>query len=214
MIIGDLVKQHSRIIATKLETLVDTEDARLHMPECSASHFKLFVSFIYTGKIYTATDKENATEWRLLCELWILGQALESTTLKDAVTDAMIERGHMHSTYHSDAYTELAKHLQTTQQTRKGVGKFLVGTAVCRRAHTIYTDERSTSLECLNFYGEVLRGLNRIRCGIECEWDVLRQTDTGANCVYHEHCTGGVCHKKMFPAARDSLRQPIGAMSR
>ena len=127
MILGDLVKQHSQTIATKLKTLADTEDARLHMSECSAFHFKLFVSFIYTGKTY-ATGTKN--EWTLLCELWILGQALKSTTLKDAVTDAMIEKRAMTQSLSRNSYVLLVEHLQTKEQTEEGVGKLLVDTVV------------------------------------------------------------------------------------
>jgi hypothetical protein len=181
------------------------------MPECSAYHFKFFVSFIYTGKIHTVS---NSSEWHLLCELWILAQALKSTTLKDAVTDAMIERRAMTKDFHMEAYVLLAEHLQTKQQTRTGVGKLVVDTAASCHNHAIYSELRSTNPKCLHFYGEVARVLGRNCCSTESREEVSLRSRTGADCVYHEHSTSEVCYKKMFPATKDSLRQSQDAMPR
>jgi hypothetical protein len=211
LILGDLAKQHSQTIATGLEALVGTEDTRLYMPEYSASHFKIFVSFIYTGKIYTM---DNSNEWHLLGKLWVLGKTLKSTTFKDAVADAMIERRAMINQFWGQGYTDLMEHLQTKEETRTGIGKLLVDTAVTCHRHKIYTDARSTQPGCLNFFGEVIMGLDKIRRGVESEKGVSLRASTGADCVYHEHGNNDVCYKKMFPAAEDSLRQLQNAMPR
>lgn len=198
-------------MAASLEALVNTQDARLRMPEDSAFHFKIFVSFIYTGKIHTTN---NPKEWRLLCELWILGQALKSTTLKDAVTDAMIERRAMTLEFSSHSHITLVEHLQTKEQTRTGVGKLLVDTAVLCHRHSIYTDARSNNPACLEFFGEVITGLDRIRRGTESEKEVSLRARTGADCMYHEHGNSHVCYKKMFPPTQGILRLPQDAMPR
>lgn len=211
LILGDLAKQHSQTIETKVKALTGTEDATLHMSEYSASNFKIFVSFIYTGKLYTMKDsKENL----LLGELWILGQALKSTTLRDAVTDAMIEWRTTAYLIYSDAYIDLAEYLQTKQQTRTGMGKLLVDTAITSHQHRIYTDARSTKPECLHFFGEVIMGLDRARRGVESENKILSRARTGIDCVYHEHGTSGICYKNMFPVTKDALRKTQEAMPR
>jgi hypothetical protein len=198
-------------MAASLEDLVRTKGARLRMPEHSAFHFKIFVSFIYTGKIHTAS---NPNEWRLLYELWILGQALKSTTLKDAVTDAMIERRAMVPEFCSYSYIALVEHLQTKEQTRTGVGKLLVDTAVSCHGHSIYTDARSNNPGCLQFFGEVIAGLDRIRRGTKSEKEVSLRARTGADCMYHEHGDSHVCYKKMFPPRQGILRLSQDAMPR
>jgi hypothetical protein len=213
LILADLAKQHSQAIATKLETLTDTEDTRVHMPEYAASHFSLFVSFIYTGRLYTCdTTKKNPAEWRFLCELWILGQGLRSTTLKDAVTDAMIGRRAVLKEFSSHSHIALVEYLQTKEQTRRGIGKLLVDTAATCHQHEIYTDARSTNPGCLQFFGDVLMGVDRIRRGVESEKEVLLRTRNGPDCVYHEHGNSEICYKKMFPATQDSVRQPQHAL--
>jgi hypothetical protein len=143
-----------------------------------------------------------------------LGQALESTTFKDAVVDAMVERRIMFNQFHGEAYVILADHLQTQQQTRTGVGKLLVDTAVSARQHEIYSDRLSATPGCLNFYGEVIKGLDRIRRNVESEQEVLLRAKKGLDCVYHEHGTDGTCYKKMFPATRGSVRHSQDAMPR
>jgi hypothetical protein len=210
MIFSDLAKEHSQTVATKLEALSGTEDTRLHMPEYSASHFMFFVSFIYTGKVYTIANGYN--EWHLLGKLWILGIALKSTTFKDAVADAIIERRATANQFWGTAYTELMEHLQTREQTRTGVGKLLVDIAVSCLNHEIYTDALSIEPECLNFYGEVIKGLDRVRRGTESGAEVTGRAKTGADCLYHEHGCSEVCYKKMFPVPHDSVRRSPDAM--
>jgi hypothetical protein len=89
LIYADLAKQHSEAIAAQIDAITGINDTKLHMPELDVSHFKIFVAFIYTGKIHTLN---SASEWSLLGELWVLGKILKSTSFKDAVADAMVER--------------------------------------------------------------------------------------------------------------------------
>ena len=154
----------------------------------------------------------ESSEWRLLSELWVLGQALESTTFRDAVVDAMVERRTALNEFHDKAYVMMAEHLQTPQQTRAGVGKLLADTAVSARKHDIYTDELSSVPGCLHFCRESIKGLDRIRRREESEQEVLLRATRGLDCVYHEHGTSEICHRKMFPATRCSMRHSQGAM--
>ena len=212
LIYADLAKRHSKVIDTNIQLETGPEKSKLRTSEHSAAHFKGFVLFIYTGRLYTVTKSTMPSEWRLLSDLWILGQALESTTFKDAVVDAMLERRAMFNEFHGEAYIVMADHLQTQEQTRRGVGKLLVDTAVSLRQHEVYTDRLSSLPGCLNFYGEVIKGLDRIRRNVETESDVLTRAKKGPNCVYHEHGSSEICYRKMFASPQGTLRQPQNAM--
>lgn len=209
LVYADLAKRHSKVIETNIQLAAGPEKSRLRATEYSPEHFKIFVSFIYTGRIHTLNSPR---EWRLLSELWVLGHALDSITFKDAVVDAMVERRTALNEFHGEAYVIMADHLQTPQQTRTGVGKLLFDTAVTARHHEIYTDRLSSVPGCLHFYGEVIKGLDQIRRGEESEEEVLLRAKTGLDCVYHEHGAGEVCHRKMFPATRGSVRHSQAAM--
>jgi hypothetical protein len=211
-IYADLAKRHSKVIKTNIQLATGPEKSRLRATEHSPEHFRIFVSFIYTGRIHTVITSTEWSEWRLLSELWVLGQALDSTTFKDAVVDAMVERRATFNEFHSKAYVIMADHLQTSQQTRTGVGKLLVDTAVSARQHEIYTDELSSSPGCLHFYGEVIKGLDRIRRRVESEQEVLLRATKGLDCVYHEHGASETCHRRIFPVKRGSVRHSQASM--
>jgi hypothetical protein len=104
------------------------------------------------------------------------------------------------------AYVILADHLQTPQQTQIGVEKLIVDAAVSARKHDVYTDKLSSMPGCLHFYGEVIRGLDRIRRRVESEQEVLLRATKGLDCEYHEHGANEICYRKMFPATRSGAR--------
>lgn len=212
LVYADLAKRHSKVIETNIQLATGSEKSRLRATEHSAEHFRTFVSFIYTGRIHSMTKSTKSSEWRLLSELWVMGGALESTTFKDAVVDGMVERRTLCNEFHGEAYVVMADHLQTTQQTRTGVGKLLVDTAVSARQHEVYTNKLFVMPGCLHFYGEVIKGLDRIRRHVESEQEVSLRAKKGLDCVYHEHNTSETCHRKMFPATRGSVRHSQGAM--
>lgn len=139
-------------------------------------------------------------------------QRVVGITFKDAVVDAMVERRTMFNEFHDKAYIMMADHLQTQQQTRTGIGKLLVDTAVLARQHEVYTDKLSVVPRCLHVYGEVIKGLDRIRRRVESEQEVLLRATKGLDCVYHEHGVGEICHRKTFPVTRGSVRHSQGAM--
>ncbi|KAH9826006.1 hypothetical protein Tdes44962_MAKER03789 [Teratosphaeria destructans] len=75
------------------------------MPEDDPASFELFAGFVYTGRVFSnapssaagvrAKSKEqehDAEEFERLAHAWALGEKLMSTTFKDAVTDATINK--------------------------------------------------------------------------------------------------------------------------
>jgi hypothetical protein len=203
----DLAKRHSDIMVSQIDISPTTENPKLRITVDFAHHLKLFVAFLYTGRVYSILEdvSERPQEWRLLTELWSLGHDLGSTTFRDAVVDAMVHTRATTSTQRSDVYKFLAKHLQTQTQVQTGVGKLLVDIAVSTRNHEIYTN-LFLEPECIMFYGEIIRSLDRIRRGIGCENKMVARTMGGNACVYHEHSIDGVCYKKMFPVNSEGVR--------
>jgi hypothetical protein len=203
----DLVKRHSEVFMTKLETDAVTGHPKLRINEHFAQHFKLSIAFLYTGQIYSIPEDESShLEWRLLADLWSMGHALGSITFKDAVVDGMIQRRVATKGYYSShIYKYLAKHLQTEKQVQTGVGKLLVDTALSQSNHEVYTSPFPKP-ECVIFYGEIIRKLNKIHCGSESESQTCSRAMEGKNCVYHEHGSDGVCYNNMFPLTKRSVR--------
>ncbi|KAF2774197.1 hypothetical protein EJ03DRAFT_346828 [Teratosphaeria nubilosa] len=75
------------------------------MPEDDPASFELFAGFVYTGKVFSdapssatgvsavSTEQDDdAEEFERLARAWALGEKLMSITLKDAVTDATINK--------------------------------------------------------------------------------------------------------------------------
>jgi hypothetical protein len=208
----DLAKRHSEYMMAHLKSDLKP---MLRITEHSAYHFKLFTAFLYTGLIHTIPESGSKlhVEWRLLSELWSMGHDLGSVTFKDAVVDAMIQKRATTNSYNAAIYKFLAKQLQTREQIQTGVGKLQVDIAVSEHNHEVYT-KLHPRLECLEFYGEVIRGLDRIRRGVESEKEILLRSKEGKNCLYHEHRPDGVCYKKMVPANSGSVRYAQNTMPR
>lgn len=213
----DLAKQHSEIFAANLENDPGAVKAELRMAEHSAQRFKLFVAFLYTGQIYSGLEGDSNArhEFNLLAELWCLGHALKSTTFRDAVVDAMIQKRVASKSYSSEAYKVLAEHLQTQADWKVGVGKLLVDTALSakNKNHEIYY-KLSPKPECIAFYGEIICGLDRIRRGTETDTKILAHCQEQKTCLYHVHGARKCCYRKMFPATSEGVRCAQDAIPR
>jgi hypothetical protein len=78
----------------------ESSERIVHLPDLpadSAAVFEDFLSFLYTGKVYSIVKgqerkADGAEEWVRLGNAWILGEVLLSTSFKDAVVDAMIHK--------------------------------------------------------------------------------------------------------------------------
>lgn len=116
LVYANLVKQHSKGLDDKLQLITGPEQPKLHMPEHPAWAFRIFVTFVYTGRIHTVpVDPSHESEWSQLRALWRLGQELESIIFKDAVVDAMMERHASLMRYDTLAFQALGDHLQAPE---------------------------------------------------------------------------------------------------
>ena len=92
-----LVERYSEKLKSKLRNTSsgDTPDTRtMSLTDIMAEDFEVFVLFMYTGHIYSiGTDGNDPREWDHLARLWTLGHALESTYFKDAIVDAIVQKG-------------------------------------------------------------------------------------------------------------------------
>lgn len=197
LLLTEHFKQHSKHIETKLASISEVEPpaARLiHLPEHTAEDFEVFALFVYTGNIYSI-DADKASEWNCLARLWILGYELESTTFKDAIVDAILNKGASEGHYPDDLHDAVGAYLgQPT-----AIGKLLVDIRVAHYSKRIFTGPRNP--QCWRFYYNCYNAIGDVRGG-NGAWRVqerLQQEQTHATCQYHEHGTTQVCYKQMCP---------------
>jgi len=67
------------------------------LPADSAAVFEDFLSFLYTGKVYSIVkdqgkDADGEEEFVRLGNAWILGEVLLSSSFKDAAVDAIVHK--------------------------------------------------------------------------------------------------------------------------
>ncbi|OCK77872.1 hypothetical protein K432DRAFT_395251 [Lepidopterella palustris CBS 459.81] len=79
---------------------MEESDRVIRLPADKPDIFELFVQFLHTRVIFSKHDgdrrvKPNATplnfDWVRLAELYVIGEKLQATELKNAVVDSMIE---------------------------------------------------------------------------------------------------------------------------
>ena len=94
-----LLLQHSRYFSACLgKEWREGKNNTVKMEEDDPEAFEVFNHFVYVGKIFTMkesdlsydAEKNHSTdhEWDRLMRCWMLGDKLQSTTFKDAITDA------------------------------------------------------------------------------------------------------------------------------
>lgn len=177
----------------------DWREARegiLRLPEGDAVAFQLFAGFVYTGKVEfeeDRTDEDIATNnWPGIARMhlgWLLGDALLSTTFKDAVTDSLVEWV-LATNIHP---TELHLEIYGYSDAPSGMKRLLVDLAVFRwqlpqLATRLSNEKPSTFLADAS-----LRAIMAIRTR-----DLDEAPWIDASCKYHDHGEERPCYKTMF----------------
>ena len=79
------------------------EECIVALPEDNPEHFKIFSGFLYTGQVHSSKEGDFKSaessggitmdaEWSRICDLWVLGEKLLSSSFKDACTDAFLAK--------------------------------------------------------------------------------------------------------------------------
>lgn len=98
---ADLVSKHSDFFAACLKPgWKESAESTVRLPglpATSAAVFEDFLSFLYTGKVYSIVQDEGTRaggeeEFFRLGDAWVLGEMLLSSSFKDAAVDAIIHK--------------------------------------------------------------------------------------------------------------------------
>lgn len=211
----DLVKLHSKYIANEVERLErhtesDGQNERsVRLISHSVEDFEIFRAFMYTGHVYSVQPNElGPEEFEMLGRIWALGKSLQSTTFKDAITDAIMSRGftlNMHSSLH----VTMATHFHESS----GLRKFMVDSAASVWGEASIANLPLNS-ECLHFYKQLIIRLKEISSGKIKSSSIHSEVNRKTNCSYHEHESSERCYKKICPTSTDDVRHKTSEMPR
>lgn len=77
----------------------EKEEGVVRLPEQKSEDFALYVEWLYSGVVCSATEDdveetefEESEEWCLLLDLYVLGDAIQDTAFQNTVLDGFIER--------------------------------------------------------------------------------------------------------------------------
>lgn len=163
----DLAKQHSDLFKSRMEPPSGKPRGTIHLSYLSAEEFKVFVAFMYTGQIFSMRDEAKLTlsslddEWQRLAELWSLGQALRSTSFKDAVVDSIMHKINTGHSFPIDIHETMAKNLKEPS----GIRRLLVDLAATSW-RTAEFERRCNKAELLHFQQDLLLVMHKIQQGI------------------------------------------------
>lgn len=202
---ADLVKQHSGLFQTELEQNSSEQASSLRWPDLSADDFELFILFAYTGHIFTMEDKVlDVGEWKHLAKLWALGHTLRSTTFKDSVIDALMQRRIQITSYAGFLHEVMAQDLKEPS----GVRRLLVDIAVTRWS-TKFLQQPWHQDVPLNFYHDIYVTLDNLGRSDNplTEAKINDQCRRKTNCLYHDHGKDEMCYRTVCSSLSDNIRR-------
>lgn len=200
--------EHSEKLRTKLSSICsnDSSEARiLSQPDITAEDFEVFVLFTYTSRIYSVdADEDDACEWDRLARLWMLGSELESTSFKDAIVYATVNKATSAGKY-PDRLPELfGGHLQHIS----GMRRLLVDISVAHWLDPAFR-RSSSNPQCQLFYYDCSNAVDNLR-GVEDSVYKAQQRlhleERLVTCWYHEHNHDAACYNVVCPAMSGHLR--------
>ncbi|KAF2023293.1 hypothetical protein EK21DRAFT_18013, partial [Setomelanomma holmii] len=80
---SNLLMKRSNFFQSAMESGTSPEGFRL--PDDYPDIFRLYISLLYCGNVST----RGATEWIMLCRLYVLGEKLQDCQAKNTIIDAM-----------------------------------------------------------------------------------------------------------------------------
>lgn len=174
----------------------------MRLPECTAENFGIFLNFIHTGKIYSSKDDDyredesdqtfsTDIEWQRLADCWVQGETLMSTTFKDAVADALVQK------ICEDDFWPIELHYQIYSRTStpNSMSRLLVDIAIWEWNEESAKESRERHAECSEFLGDLAVRMFSLS---------LKERERPApftkhDCSYHEHGKEDTpCYKKIF----------------
>ena len=201
-----ILVKHSEFFASALNSNSDwdwkeSHDNSFTMEDETPKYFKVFVQFLYTGKLFVVTDVEDSeesnedgarrtSELKYLENCWVLGETVLSTSFKDAITDALIARmkecGRFPITMHQAMYRNSGGSC--------GMRRLLVDVTVWKWPDYIMSS-RSQHVDYMQFFFDVAVAMNQLKHkGLK----GARPFSKEDTCLYHDHGDDTPCYKTMF----------------
>lgn len=176
----------------------EKKDGAVPLPEQDPEIFKTFQHFLYSGQVCTSRDGDyhlnddgssRDKEWVRLAEAWVLGDAILSTSFKDAVVDAIIAK------VINISYSPTNLHTLVYPKSTVGakIRTLLVDLAVWRWNRT-FVPSPPPGDSALFFYDAFL-AINKIK---DNEREGKPPFKGESTCNYHEHGDDEPCYKTFF----------------
>lgn len=205
----DCVKQHSEALKTKLNSRSSGDTSAAHtwsLPDVTAENFEIFVLFMYTSRIYSVcADENDPCEWDRLVRLWMLGYELESTSLKDAIVDAIVNKATSTGKY-PDYLPEL---FGSSLQQISGMRRLLVDISVAHWLDPTF-HRSSSNPQCQRFFYDCFHAVDNVQRGAGDSVYKAKQRlhfeEIHGTCWYHEHNRNAACYKVMCPTEPGHVR--------
>lgn len=192
---ADLIVENSDLLALELKEEKDYAERNpqtLTLRDQSAAEFGIFVSFLYTNYVYSASPKEeDKVELDCLLKLWFLAQHLQSTSFKDAITDAFIEKARASDI--KEHLLGICDSLFLHVKGESGLGQWLVEKAASWLDPSEW-ESIPFKPEHTRFFFEALKALAGMKAFSTYRGDEVYEREEG--CGYHEHGKGP-CGRKL-----------------
>jgi hypothetical protein len=207
----DLATRNSKLIGKTLDPTSDWKEAKenvVYLPEESLEAFQSFVTFLDTGVVHLDHFKSTKSEparrvewtqekqWDSIAQAWLLGDRIDSVTLKDAVVEKVIslvrDSGKVPTSLHRPIFKGSVS--------RSGMRRLLTDIAVYSWFPGILVDQ-SGDPECADFFRDIgVESMNRAQSALQGQMLAVApydKQDVGYH--YHDHETEGKpCYKTMF----------------
>lgn len=198
----EAAKAHSDFLAAALHKgWKEAEDKVIKLPEDNAGLFNIFVRFVHTGRVYCAeegdvSEKNGVSrdqEWSRLTKSWLLGDKLGSTSFKDAIIDALIEK--ILTVRFTPTWLHATVYMYLGTASNSGLRRLGVDVAVWKWSHQDMCEAETGTWH--QFFKDVairFQGLS------EADRKGLPPFCGPASCKYHEHVAADKpCYKTLFP---------------
>ena len=191
-----MLERHSDFFVKALQKeWVEGSDKCVKLPEDDPALFKLFVAFVYTGKIYfqhqpESQPEDTCEEWHICARAWVLGDKYQATSFKDAIVDALLEK------IEAEDKVPIGMHrvIYANTATASPMRKILVDIAVYEW-HDGRVEDLTRSEAWNDFFTDLAVKLHSLRHAAL----GTAPYKSGSGCLYHEHeAAGKPCYKKMF----------------
>ncbi|KAK5131063.1 hypothetical protein LTR08_001349 [Meristemomyces frigidus] len=193
----DLLTQHSDFFrAAFTGDWKERADGVIRLPEDEVEAFEQFYWFVYTGSLFTIREGDHGVgednhptdkEFGRLAAAWALGNKLQCTPFKDALTDGLIAKGLKERSWPYGIYAAI----NLTAARSAGIRRFLIDLAALTWSENYFAEMEFTTTEFLH---DLVLALAKARAhGVSKSkpWE-------NAGCRYHEHGEDKQCYKKVF----------------